>query len=264
MPANELARKLGWSPSKLSRVESGDRGVGPVDVALYASRLDASPKEIARLLQLAQQPDNLYQLRENQPDDVWPQGPIESLVVHESTADSIESYDPLLVPGLLETADYMREIFATGPLPENRIELYVQARIGRQDLLRRPNPPRLTFYIHEQVFRSIVGSTRLMHEQLLHVLLSTARSEFTVRVVPTTALPYGAFDGPFRLMEYEAYSPVAYAQSHAACLFLEDELHVGIYRKLLATLNKIAMSEPASREWIAKLASEYEGHRPDA
>ncbi|MBB4907376.1 helix-turn-helix domain-containing protein [Actinophytocola algeriensis] len=224
---HDLARALGWSDSKVTRMENGQRGASEVAVATYLAYFRVVGPEMDRLLAMCRDIWARDWLQPNVPDE------LRTLTTHETTATSIHQYEPLLVPGLLQTEDYARAVFrATGRFPDEGIDLRVRIRLERQDLLRREFGIDLTFFIPEQVLRSTVGSPRVMNDQLLHLALITARPWCTVRVVPAS-FSLGFLGGPFELMEYRNHGPVAYVENQTHGLFLETPDDIRIYRSIL-------------------------------
>ena len=86
----------------------------------------------------------------------------------------------------------------------------VRTRMERRRILYRPNPARFTFYIHEQALRLRVGTDKIMHEQLLHLVLTTALDNLTLRIVPSAAGDDPRSAAPFRLMEFHEHRPIVY------------------------------------------------------
>jgi transcriptional regulator with XRE-family HTH domain len=260
LTGNHLARLLGWSPPKLSRLETGKRGTSEVDVAIFLARCGASPEELDSLLHLARLTDEAYRLQphgDKLPDELL------SLIKLETTAAAIFDYEPVVIPGLLQTEPYIRELLrwgknSAGPALESR----VTARLARQAIFNRTWSTRLTFFIHEHALRAVVGDPQLMHEQMLHLILTSSLPRCRIRVVPASAAPIGMFGGSFRFLDFAEDPPVVYAQVHTASLFLEDTAEIARYRELLDDLGLAALNEGQSREWLATLASEYDRAEP--
>jgi transcriptional regulator with XRE-family HTH domain len=121
----ELARKLGWGQSKVSRLESGDRGATEVEVAVFAAFCGAKGDELKRILNLANKVDDNHWLHvrgDRLPDELC------SVIALETTADVITYYEPIVIPGLLQTEDYARALFhETDVLPVRAIESRVRS-----------------------------------------------------------------------------------------------------------------------------------------
>lgn len=252
----QLARKLGWSNSRISRLEGGTRGASAVDVATFLGFCQVSGPQRDRLMALCREVYSSTWLRPHGgalPDELF------TLILHETTASRIISYEPHVIPGLLQTEEYTRALFRWGPfINEDKIEPLVQARLNRQDLRRRQEHGELIYIIPEHVLRSPVGNNQIMNEQLLRMALISGRTRSSIRVVLASAGPIGALGGSFCLMEYADHRPVAYVETHTSSLFLEEPREVQTYRAILGQLARIALDEGQSREFLARLASDYD------
>jgi transcriptional regulator with XRE-family HTH domain len=252
----ELSKRLGWSPTKVSRVETGARVISEVDVAIYLASCGVPRAEMDHVLDLAREASYDHRLKshgEKLPDELT------TLIFHETTAAAIESCELVFVPGLLQTEDYARALFTEGEqFRERSLGLRVQARMDRQNLLRRSVPPHCTFFLHENVMRSQIGSPQIMHEQALQLVFLGSWQHCTVRIVPAASGGRGLAHTSFRLMSYSEHEPVVYVEQDAASLFLDGEVHVDRYRKVLKRLDSVALDEGESRRLLADLASEFE------
>ncbi|MFL6124622.1 helix-turn-helix domain-containing protein [Actinophytocola sp.] len=253
--ARDLARALGWSDSKVSRMENGQRGASEIAVATYLAYFHVVGDEMDRLIGMCREiwaKDWLQPHGEHIPEE------LRTLVTHETTATLINQYEPLVIPGLLQTEGYATALFRlAGRIPAEGIEPRIQARMERQNVLRREHGIEINFFIPEQVLRAIVGGPRVMNDQLLHIVLVSARSWCTVRVVPSS-FPPGALGSPFQLMDYPNHPPVAYVENQTHSLFLENPKDVGTYRAILRKLKEVTLNEGESRELLASLANEYD------
>ncbi|WP_281245769.1 DUF5753 domain-containing protein [Amycolatopsis marina] len=137
------------------------------------------------------------------------------------------------------------------------MNLRVHARLARQHILRSQYGPACVFYIREHALRSVVGNVRVMHEQLMHLLMNDSRPQCSVRVIPDAVGPIGSLGGMFRVMDYADHPPVAYAEVRTAALFMEEPEDVAQYRDVIRLLDNLALKGGQSREWLARLASQY-------
>lgn len=255
--AAELGRKLGWLPSKVSRMETGDCNTTVVEVAVYGAFCGATGDELKRLLDLAHKIDDNHWLHvrgSRLPDE------LRSVIALETTAQIITYYEPIVIPGLLQTEEYARALFhECDLLPPDIVEARVQVRLERQRLLRRRRtPPDTTFYMHENALRMPVGDNRIMHEQMLHMLLACAASHYRLRVVLASVGARTGAHGPFIWTAHKSHNPVIYVEHLTTSLFLEGRDEMLAYRRQLDRLSEIAMDEGQSREFLASLASEYD------
>lgn len=261
----ELANRVGWSQTKISRIEHGTRLVDPIELVEYLGYCGIFRPTSLELLELRREAEMKlgYWLS---PYGDWLQDSLASLIYHEATAARTIVYEPALVAGLVQTRDYARaRIAAEQWRTAQNVERCVQIRMERQRILRLERPARFTFFLHERALRFQVGSAAIMHDQLLKIVLLAALDHVTVRVVPASAEDESAFAGPFRLFEYSEHRPLVYLDNHTTGLFLEDQDFVRPYRALVSAISEVALDGGQSRELIATLASEYErGSKRDA
>jgi transcriptional regulator with XRE-family HTH domain len=256
LSGSEFARRLGWSPSKISRIEHGRDPATEVDVAIFLGKLDAPSDIMDRMLELAREADEGSLLRlhgQKLPDE------LRTLIVNETMADYIRSYESSFIPGLAQTEDYARAVFQeVGLIPEPGIELRVRARMERQNLLKSYNPPEFTAFIHENVLRNVVGGLQIMHEQMLHLVFLSGRPQYVIRVVPVSAGGAGHVAAPFLYLGYTEHRPVVCVESEAVSVLLEQPMEIKTYRSILDRLDRVALDGGQSREFLARLASEYD------
>ncbi|MFB9689356.1 helix-turn-helix domain-containing protein [Amycolatopsis plumensis] len=255
MTLREMARRADWSASKVSAWENGRR-ISAIDAAIYLAHCGTKAAERARLLELVKPPGDLYWVRPYFDKLV---DPMKSLIVQENLAETITSHSPTAIPGMLQTEDYVRELYElTGRYTADRLKLLVQARLDRQQLLQRPNPPRCRYFVYERSLRTIVRDPALMHDQLQYLVLSTNLPHCTIRVLPETALPYHLVGSRFTILEFPEHLPVVYEETYAAGLFIDDRIAVEAFYVLATRLEQAALSEGESREVLIRLADEFE------
>ncbi|MGV9215167.1 helix-turn-helix domain-containing protein [Micromonospora sp. RB23] len=117
----------------------------------------------------------------------------------EQETTALRWFEPLCVPGLLQTEGYARALLTGGGLfAPDEIEQHVSARLDRQGLLTRDRPPLITALIDEHVLRRDVGGSGVMREQIQHLVkLGSAFPRVRIQVVPDLAGAYAGLGGPF-------------------------------------------------------------------
>lgn len=254
----EVARRADWSASKVSAWENGRR-ISPIDAAIYLAHCGTKAAERARLLELTKPPGDLYWVRPYFDKLV---DPMKSLIIQENLAASMVYYSPAAIPGMLQTEDYVRMCFElTGRYTTGRLEVLTRARVDRQHLLQRREPPNCTFFVHERALRSVVGSPELMHEQLQYLVLTTNLPHCVIRVVPESDPTFRVLSTTFTVMEFPEHPPVVYEETYTAGLFVDDRIAVEAFYLLVTRLEQVALSERQSREWLVRFADEYERMR---
>ena len=258
LTATELARMLGWPLTTISRMENGRRTSTATDVIQYVAMCGMKwheTKPIVEFTRLAESKQGYY-LSDKRID-----GSLQSLIFHESSAEHSIIYEPLVLHGLLQTADYARALVTAvhSDIPEDRVAGAVRTRMERRRILYLQNPARFTFYIHEQALRLRVGTDEIMHEQLLHLVFTAALENVTVRILPSAAGERSALGGAFHLMEFHQDRPIVYLENlRDGGLILEDVNYVHSYHELVSVLADVALDEGQSRKLAADLADEYD------
>jgi transcriptional regulator with XRE-family HTH domain len=244
LPAHVLAHRLGWSQSRLSRVEHGLIPVSEIDVLRYVAHCEGSAEMTEAFVELFRDPGA---------PGYWLSKRAHTLIFHENTAASSSSYDPLVVPGLLQTQEYVAALIGD----DN--PWLVRQRMERQLLLgTRP----FEFFIHEQALRLPVGGNQVMNEQLLKLVLIAEQPTISLRVVPMALGARSMFGGEFVLFRYPRHEPLVYLDHEESGLFLDGEEHVSIWEERLAGISAVALGREESREMLAAMASDFD--RPEA
>ncbi|MEV6982850.1 DUF5753 domain-containing protein [Sphaerisporangium sp. NPDC051017] len=121
----------------------------------------------------------------------------------EAGASMIRTYEAVVVPGLLQTADYMVAVFRGGQvLNEAVFERHVQARLARQEILKRRNPPTLVAVIDEAALQKNIGGPAVMRDQLEHLAEMARHPHITIQVLPNSVGAHPALDGPFVILDF--------------------------------------------------------------
>ncbi|SDJ38868.1 Helix-turn-helix domain-containing protein [Actinokineospora alba] len=254
----QLSPKLGYSTACLHRLETGYRGTTTeTEVVHYMAACGAHYKDVRKLIDAcrATNDDRGYWLC---PHGQWMGDSLRSLIFHESSASKSVSYEPELIPGLLQTEAYARALFARADISEEHRAARVQARMERQRILFRNNPAKFIFFIQERALRLEVGTYRIMTEQLLAMLFLADQWNISIRIVPASARDRASLGGPFQLFGFHKYRTLAYLDGPVGGLFLEDLDYVGAYRSLNRQLAGLALDAGESRVLLAKLADEYD------
>nr|CEL15264.1 Putative DNA-binding protein [Kibdelosporangium sp. MJ126-NF4] len=167
MTLADLSQTLGWSISRTSRIENGLAAIGEIELAHYLAYVRSSLAETLELVKFRRGRDRGYWVGSH---GLWLEDSLSSLAFHEASASATICYQPIVVPGMLQTEEYARAMISreTWRTPES-VEHCVRARVDRQSAVIGG---RREFYVHEQALRVRVGNPRLMQEQLLKLALA--------------------------------------------------------------------------------------------
>ncbi len=181
-------------------------------------------------------------------DDVLP-GWFRTFVGLEEAATLIRGYEPHWVPGLLQTPDYARASVRTGfpNATDTQVERRVALRLARQQVLTRPDSPRLWMVIDEAALRrpAATTGTAIMRDQLDRLIEATEMPHITVQVLPFTAGLHPAMYGPFRIFRFgEPELPdIVYGESLTSAYYIDNPGEAAAYIQALDRIS--AQAAPA-------------------
>jgi hypothetical protein len=256
----QLARWLGWSQAKVSRIFSGKRPPSLEDVVALAAICKVMGEDRQHALRLVKEVHELNWLQE-----YGDQLPIElrTLVDYERTASMITDFETSFIPGLLHTRAYGRALLdAAASIPSEAVDDHLAARMQRQNIFSLHNRPVCRFFIDEFALLRPGPGAEVMSEQLHHLLRMSVRPYIEIRLIPSTAglLPARR---AFRIMEFEELKPVVFLEDDTGVQFLQRPQTVRCYRRITAGLAAVALNEGQSKERIVRLAKELGAPREE-
>jgi transcriptional regulator with XRE-family HTH domain len=250
--ADEVAKRLGWAGSKVTRIERNEwRLPTRKDVSAMLDVYGITDERRAAMLALVDQSRQRGWWEEYR--DVLGG----ALPEFEVEASAITTFEALLVPGLLQTPRYAAAVFRGGRVMEPaEVERRVQARLARQVILDREQPPKLWAVIDEAAMLKHVGGPDVMREQLEHLVRMAARPNIGIQVVPNAVGAHASMTGPFTILDYPSPddpSLVYVEQSATGDLFLEKTEEVDRYRLKYDHVRASALSADATVEYLSDL-----------
>ncbi|GAA4849100.1 helix-turn-helix domain-containing protein [Saccharopolyspora rosea] len=253
-----LAEELDISHSAISRWETGARSPKPEDVASILAATRVNGQERAELLELARSSSDPHWLSVRSGDR---ERQMAALLDFERRASHITDVSPLLIPGLLQTADYARAIMVTGGVPAHEVETRVLVRVGRREVLTRRNPAQLLALVGENAIRQQIGDRQVTLDQLQHLLDFAERPNIDIRIIPCATGWHPALEGPFFLIDFADERPIVHLENRRAALFFHEEDDVEAYRNAVDSVLRVAMDPEESAEFIAGVVREVEADR---
>ncbi|MEU3754123.1 helix-turn-helix transcriptional regulator [Streptomyces olivoreticuli] len=174
----------------------------------------------------------------------------------ETDAITLNSFQPLLIPGLLQTEETMRTLFNTHwpPLSDEVVEERVEARIARQSLLQEQTKA-FTFAIGEAALRNTLGCRETHKRQMLHLLKVGEQRNVAIQVLPIEGSHPG-LDGPFVLLETAEHNRLAYEEGQISSSLLADPEKISALIQRHAMIARCALTPEESAQFIRKLAEE--------
>jgi transcriptional regulator with XRE-family HTH domain len=254
----DVATELGWSESKLSRIETAHSSIKNADLQRLLGIYKVAEKETARLGAFA----NMARQR------AWWEGygdalldPYKTLLGFESEAKAIFAYDAQILHGLLQTNEYASAVIRAVSVGERAdvIEQRVAVRMARQAVLTREPPVELCVVIDEGALRRPVGGVDVMRRQLRRLNEVSEQPAITIQVLPFAVGAHRGVDGSFTILEFPTGldDPLAYSEGMTGGVFRSKSDDVRRYWSSLESLRAVALAPKESNDFIAEVIRDY-------
>lgn len=247
----DAARRAGVSVGKLSHLETGERQQQPADIAKVLAAYGAPQHDINRLTSLAEVPDESNwwgAWRDVVPD--W----MTTIVGLERLAAKEFVFEPMVIPGLLQTEGYARELSRAGSrVRPDHADRVVEVRMERALRLNSDNPLQLHAVINEQALRLSVGTTEIMRAQYKHLIAVAELSNVTLQVVVPERGPHASLTGQFVVLDFEKARPVAYAEVQDGAMYVQHPGEVDTYRVSARSVEQVALPLGDSISFVTDL-----------
>jgi transcriptional regulator with XRE-family HTH domain len=262
LSGDDVAERLGWSGSKVSRIETHRTGIKASDLDLLLNLYDVDDGQRDKLRALANEQDargwwSVYA-------SSLPAGYL-AYIRLEAAAQSIYCWSPELIHGLLQTEDYAGAVIRTAlgdpaRVPPGEIQRMIEARLQRQTMLNARNSKQFSFVLDEAALRHRLGTPAIMRAQMLHLERMSRLPNVAIQVLAFSG-PYAIGAGGFALLEFSRVhglkpSDAVYIEHLTGNSFVEDETEAHEYRLAYGRLAQEALDEDASRKLIRRIARE--------
>jgi transcriptional regulator with XRE-family HTH domain len=258
---DEVATALGWSPSKVSRYELARTGPNVAEVGKLLDYYGVTGSHRERVLALALEATQRGWW-EAYSDDLPEE--LTALIALEDEASSSWMWQVEVIPGLLQTEDYARQItsvFQKGiPLPPRQVERRVQVRLRRQNILIAENPLEFSVVLDESAILRRQADIKVMRAQLQHLLEVSQLPNVTVQVFPLQA-PHPVVTSSFLLLQFARerdtlLNDVVSIEHLQGNIHFEGEIDTHMYRLAFQALSDAALDPEQSRELIQRTSEQ--------
>jgi transcriptional regulator with XRE-family HTH domain len=247
MTLAELGAVVPCDASTVSRIEAGDREPNE----RFAVACDEVFTQMGGWF-------TRYYLDSRKWEGPYPPWFLDWLVI-ESRATLLRSWQPTLVPGLLQTPDYARAVISSWRRDNgDDIDGKVRARISRQAILDGSNAPDLRVLLDESVLTRRIGSPETMVGQIDHLAMMGTRPNITIQVVPEAAGAYAGLSGAFSVATVPGESEVAYLDTAVQGMTVRDPALVARTALMFDDLRDEAFPRPGSLRLISEAVERWE------
>ncbi len=254
-----VAVAMDWSLSKVIRIENGSVNISTNDLKMllahYGTVADDRVEELVAIAKAARERSWWSMYRDIAPPRLL------QLIEYEAAAMITRSFQPLLIPGLLQTEEYAREVIRelSEQPSKDRLDALVSLRMKRQELLDRPGPPPWYFFIlDESAVRHLVGGNVVMQGQIRHLIHLANRDNVTIEIVPFSAGIHRGMQSPFLVLEFPdaGDDDVLFLEStRGDWINRDDPEEILDYREIFEQLRQMSLGQD-SAEFLRGLLNE--------
>ena len=249
----DVATGLGWSESKLSRIETAHTGITDADLDRLLTAYGVDLEDRERLFDLARRGRVRAwwtPYRSSVPD------PYDEYVALEAEATAIYEWEAQVVPGLLQTDEYARAVIEVGAdIGESAtVQHRLALRMARQAVLTREPPPRLHIVVDEAVLHREVGGREVLRRQLSRLAEASRRPALELLVLPFSEGAHAGLTESFMVLEFAGgtRAPIVHIEGLTGGLFRVKPGEIEVYQDALDDLRERALSPEESRTAIAE------------
>jgi transcriptional regulator with XRE-family HTH domain len=253
--AHDAAKAIRASHSKISRIELGKSAIREIDVLDLLTFYGVDPAEREQLLTLAEQasrPGWWHRFSDVMPD--W----FKAYIGMEEAAKSIREYEPLFIPGLLQTPQYTAAVLALGDIPVAEAERHAILRKERQ---RRFTEGQLKLWaiVDESALRRRVGSIEILRDQLRYLISLSTRQNLTLQITRQGEGGYAAPSG-FSILRFgdPEMPDVVYLEHLTSALYFDKKADVDRYLLAMERLSIISCKPAETRGVLSTIVNELE------
>jgi transcriptional regulator with XRE-family HTH domain len=256
---DDAARILDCRRSKISRIETGQRGIRGTDLRELLAEYGVDDPRRDALLSLARRPrrDGWWQSASHVRGAAYA-----GFTELGGAGTSVGTYDAQVLPGLVQTRDYAQAIAVASLVKESQEEReqFVQVRLAQQHVLTRDQHP-LPFWavLSEGALRQMVGGRDVMRAQLRHLVdIGDRQRNVSLQVLPFAAGAHAATSGPFVIITFPGAPDLAvvYLEGHTGGIYLDGEDEVARYTLAFEHLRATALSTAATVTLIEEIAAD--------
>ncbi|HEX6521240.1 MAG TPA: DUF5753 domain-containing protein [Streptosporangiaceae bacterium] len=174
----------------------------------------------------------------------------------EPAAKLIHCYETAVVPGLLQTEAYAGAVLQLAHmLPESDITRMVKLRMRRQQILIRPNPPRIWAVFDETALRREFGDEAIMRQQIEHLLVLSKLPNVTIQLIPSITRIRVALGYPITLLRFYVHDipDVVYLEQLMNAYYLHNPDHVSRYAQVLTGLSAEALKPAETADHLRQM-----------
>ncbi|MEV6739309.1 helix-turn-helix transcriptional regulator [Streptomyces sp. NPDC051104] len=239
----ELAKVVGWDPSQFGKMESGQTLGGP-EVVQALDQYYGTPGLLLALWELAVGDPSQFKEQYRR------------YMMLEAEAVSLWHFGVSILPGLLQTEGYAREVLALGGAKGEELNQQIEARTGRRKLLEGEDAPPFRALLAEAVLRTPLRDRQVWRQQLEYLLEASERPHITIQVLPQGSGLHGLVSTAVMFLRLLDGKTVAYTENAHRGELIEENSSVELLQRAYDAMRDVALNPAESRKFVLRMLEE--------
>jgi transcriptional regulator with XRE-family HTH domain len=239
----KVGERLGWDWSLFGKMEKGET-LGSPEVVQALDTHYETPGLLLALWEVATGDHTQFRERYRR------------YMALEAEATSLWHFAVSVLPGLLQTPGYAREVLAAGGLKGKELEQQVEARMSRRELLEGDDAPPFRTILSEAVLRTALRDAGEWRQQLEHLAEMAERPNVTMQVLPMSAGVHGLDSTALMFLRVPGGRTVAYTENAHSGVLVEDDASVERLQRAYDAMRDLALSPAESQKFVLALLEE--------
>jgi len=256
----QVAAAINRDIGVMSRWETGERTPKPEQVAQILTTLGVNGDRYEDIMTLAYGTNESQWVAITLPEQ---RQQMAAYVDWEQSATRIVEVAPLLIPGLLQTADYIKAIMTDAGVPTGEIALRVTTRLGRREAITKPKPADLLVLLGQAALNQDIGGKQVTVTQLKYLLEMAARPNIQLRIIPDHCGWHPGLEGAFALIESSAKDKgaIVFVGNRRTVLMLHEDRDMNAYKRAIDRIMSLSLQPDVSAGLIRDLIKRMEKAR---
>jgi transcriptional regulator with XRE-family HTH domain len=259
LTAAQVAKMLGWSESKVSRIEGGKSPLSDKDAKLLLNEYGVQDSQ-----EIRQFVDLVRRSRQNgwwhSYGDALPEW-FKPYLGFEADAAQMLIYETELVHGLLQTERYAQSVIRSmSQAPSaDEVDRRASARLQRKEILARENPPKVWVVLNEAVIHRVVATRDVMREQLSHLAeVAENNPNVTVQILPFEAGAHASMGYSFSILSFDdTPGSLVYSEQLTSAVYLDKTTDVSRHEEIFQQLVAASTRPDSSVAWLKETAERF-------